>query len=601
VIWLRRSQSGFSVIETLAALTVFAIMTLGIVPLLLSSIRGSNLSRSFTIGKNVAVQAMEHVRGLAYFESVGSAIPLAEPPPAGSRRDVLDLYFPNTTAGTSGSGYNSVTKTFTTICDGATKLPATTAPKACPKGIPSGFKVSFAGQFVAPVGATSPQQFSASGVTVPATYNWNSNATEIAPSDLLKMTITATWTLNGKSRSFDLVSLIGNRKLSKEEIRAEGRIDYAVRMATSFLAPDGRISTATMTTGESSSEIDTKSVIGSDFTATAGKILLANQELGTDPGGPLTDVVGAGTTLAAPPGGSGTASAPQATLTHPFVLQDIGFLNDSQITGGNAQVVAGQPKATGSFNFHETGVPSVWVDNQADTGPTSPLHLSSSEPIALIEAPGSRTLKGTTYAESTAVNTAGRKVHATSNVEIGRLDLFPTNFLSSNGPVLYISDFVADLGCYSTANTATATVTGTWSATFSYFDAGSDGAGTSADTADDQYRSLPPLIGNLTGTTDPFASLRGTNNPLVYDDPADDTKDIYLFEDQAVGRSGYLRELSAVTKISGLEDSTGRQTSAQLNDAITIKTVPTSAGIPESALSISVGKLSCEAVDSRGL
>lgn len=598
--WLRHSQKGFSVIETLAALTVFAIMTLGIVPLLLSSIRGGNLSRSFTIGKNVAVQAMEHVRGLAYFESVGSAVALSEPPPAGSRRDLLDLYFPNTTAGASGSGYNSATKTFTTICDGVTKLPATTGPIACPKGIPSDFKVSFAAQFVAATGASSPQQFSASGVTVPATYNWNSTSTEIAPSDLLQMTITATWTLNGKLRSFDLVSLVGNRKLSNEEVRADGRIDYAVRMATSFLAADGRISTATMTTGESNSEIDTKSVIGSDFTATAGKILLANQEFGADPGGPLPGVVGAGTTLAAPPGGTGTASATPETLNHPSLLEDIGFLNNSQITGGNAQVVAGQPKATGSFNFHETGVPSVWLDNQAETGPTSPLHLSSSEPITLVEAPGSRTLKGTTYAESTTVNTAGRKVHATSKVELGRLDVFPTDFLSSDEPVLYITDFVADLGCYSTANAATATVTGTWSATFSYFDAGSDGNGIPTDIADDQYMSIS-LIGNLTGTTDPFASIRGTDNPLVYDDLVDDTKDIYLFEDVAAGRSGYLRELSAVTKIDGLEDATGRQTSAQLNDAITIKTVPTSAGIPQSALSISIGKLSCEAVDSRGL
>ncbi len=590
MIWLHRSQRGFTVIETLAALTVFALMTLGLVPLLLSTVRGGNLSRSFTIGKNVAVQAMEHVRGLPYFESVGSAVPVVAPSiPVGARRDVLDFYFPNTTAGTSGSGYNSATKTFTTICDGATKLPAETGSLACPTGIPSDFKVSFAAQFVAAVPATSPQQFSAAGVTVPPTYNWNSNGTEIAPSDLLQMTITSTWTLNGKSRSFDLVSLVGNRKLSDEELRADGRIDYAVRMGTSFLASDGRVSTATMTTGESSSEIDTKSVIGSDFTATAGKILLANQEFGLDPGGPLTDIVGAGTTLGAPPGGTATASAPPATLAHPSLLQDVGFLNDSQITGGNAQVVAGQPKATGSFNFHETGVPSVWLDNQADTATGNPLQLSGAEPIALVEAPGARTLKGTTYAESTSVNTAGRKVHATSKVEMGKLELFPTNFIASNGPVLYIEDFVADLGCYSTASAATATVTGTWSAKFWYFDAGLD-----------LYRSID-LNGSLTGATDPFASIRGTGNPLVYDDGVDDTKDVYLFEDSSAGRNGYLRELSAVTKIDGLEDSTGRQTSAQLNDAITIKTVPTNAGIPESALSISVGKLSCEAVDNRGL
>jgi type II secretory pathway pseudopilin PulG len=594
---MRKSEKGLTLIETLAALTVFSLMTLGITPLLLSSIKGSNTSRSFTIGKNAVVEAMEHVRGLPYFESIGSDVAVTSALP-GMRRDVLDFYFPDTTAGPGGTGFNAAAgtttvpprpeKAFRTVCAEASKQPAPTAPLACPSDLPPGVTVTFDAQFVGPVAGSTPEVFNTSVVTVPTSYNWNSNGSETPPSQLLQMTITATWMLNGKARSFDLSSLVGNRKLTNEELRGEGRIDYTIQAATSFEADSGQLSTATLTAGDTTSEIDTRSIVGADFTSTAAKIQLTNQEFGIDPGGPVADLVGGSQALTAPPNvpTAPDATGVEATLQHPVLLQNLGFLNDSKVTGGGVQVVSGEPKALGGFDFSETGTASLWLDNQAEKGIESPLRLMDGEPIFSVESLETRTLKGSTYAESTSVDaTSGRKVHATSHSEFGQLELFPTTFIASSGPVLRISDFVADLGCFSTANPATASATGSWSAKLEYYKADLDG-----------YESID-LGGDEGGSADPVASLIA-DNPLVYDD-VDDSKDVYLFE--AEGKKGYLKTLSVVTKVDALEDSTGRQTNATLNGAISLETTAAHSLRPASTLSLSIGKLSCEAVDRRGL
>ena len=64
-----RGQLGLTLVETMAALLVFALVTLGTFPLLASALRGGNLSRSGTVGKNLAQEALERIRGLPYFVS----------------------------------------------------------------------------------------------------------------------------------------------------------------------------------------------------------------------------------------------------------------------------------------------------------------------------------------------------------------------------------------------------------------------------------------------------------------------------------------------------------------------------------------------------
>ena len=95
-----RSDKGLTLVETLVALTIFAIVSAAIVPLIASGLKGASLSRSYTVAKALAAGAMERARGLPYFVSVQGTIPPA-------RRDLLDLYFPDRNTGFSATGTNA--------------------------------------------------------------------------------------------------------------------------------------------------------------------------------------------------------------------------------------------------------------------------------------------------------------------------------------------------------------------------------------------------------------------------------------------------------------------------------------------------------------
>jgi len=163
----RGSGAGFSLVETMWALLVFSIITLGTVPLLLGALRGAALSSSYTVGKNAAVEAIERARDLPYHISYSSQ---------DSKVDVLDLYFPGLTG-----GYDAATKTFTTTC-----TPATTASVPCPKALAGGYTVVFEAQFVNPT-TTTPETYNP---VAPATgYEWSSAVADTPPSQLLKLNV----------------------------------------------------------------------------------------------------------------------------------------------------------------------------------------------------------------------------------------------------------------------------------------------------------------------------------------------------------------------------------------------------------------------------
>ena len=163
----RRGERGFTLIETMVAISVFSIMTVGIAPLLLTSLRGSSLARSYTVGKNLAQESMERVRGFPYYDTA-------------PRRDVADLYFPNLS-----TGYDASTQTFVTTCTSTTSIPATSGALACPPDhadgtttIPAGYTVSFRAQFVRPAN-TVPETYTVE--PPPATYDSNVASNSIPP------------------------------------------------------------------------------------------------------------------------------------------------------------------------------------------------------------------------------------------------------------------------------------------------------------------------------------------------------------------------------------------------------------------------------------
>jgi prepilin-type N-terminal cleavage/methylation domain-containing protein len=592
-----RSDKGLTLIETMVALTIFAIFTVGVAPLLASALKGAALSRSYTVGRTLASGAMERARGLPYFVSVQGTIPPA-------RRDLLDLYFPDRNTGFSATGANA--NTFTTTCTATSSTPAASGALACPKNIPTNYTVTFVAAFVSP-GPTSPTPQTFEVVPPGASYDWDTVGSEQAPSNLLRMTINVSWLYGGETQNYSLTSLLGQRELNAETISSTGKLDYAVRVLSSYTDSSGQRSNLVATAGKSESDIVTIGISEASEETLAGQMVLTQEAVGETSAVTLADLSGASSFVHAPPNAYPAAgsTAGDLTVSHQYSASTsvpIAFMDDSAVetpTGYSlgAQVVNELPRGAGKFRFSQpagANQPTMWIDNQADRGLASPLKLDDSAHLVTLERDGATPrLNGQTSAEATALSpTASRKVEAKASAAFSKLSIFPTTFITDpDDSVLVIDNFTASLTCTSTAS-ATAEVLGTWSATLRYWrDLNNNGL------TDGGYEDVP-LTGDLTGGIDPLATLKSTGNPLVYDDLVD-ANDLYLF--QTADRNGYFTDLRGRRLIASSEAGSGRSTTGSLEEAINIETVATSATDPATTMSLSVGSLSCRAVDKRGL
>jgi type II secretory pathway pseudopilin PulG len=577
-------QSGFSLVETLAALTLFTIVTLGVTPVLISSLRGASLSRSYTKGKNIAVEAMERVRGLPYYVSVGSVTPVTEP-----RVDVLDLYFPDMTSAGS-SGYQPTAGSFVTTCTRNSDSPEASGALACPAQVPAGHTLTFEATFVTPSG-------SGLSTVLPSGYNWNSTDTEVAPSPLLKLVIRVSWTQNGATRSTSLTTLLGQRDLAEDDVRGTAQIDYVVQGFTGYTDSSGRHSNLVAVVGSSESRIDSRTVTSADQIVETGRLTLTREEIGSDSAVTLADEFGASESLHAPPNAfpaQDVVGAPIA-VTHPDLSVPAGALGPSSVDDPGVKVEDDLPTATGGFDFNVTSGFGYAVFNDPGSAGTNELHLST-DPMLSAERVGFSELSGDTSAAATALSpTATRKVEATATAAFAKLRMLPADFITHpDAAVIVITDFSASLTCTATATVGTSSATGNWSATLWYWADVNPDDGAAAG----EYVAVPLSGTTGTGTTDPLAALEASSNPLVFDhvEPA---KDVYLFDGGGV--NGYISDWSSRPQIQSSMDAFGRTVTADLDGAIEIVSPPVNPAVPRSKVAATVGAMSCEAVDKRGL
>lgn len=635
----RADQRGFSLVEMLAAILVFALMTLGIAPLLASSLRGSARSRSYTEGKNVALEAMERVRQFPYFVSYG-----AQP----RRVDVLDLYYPcavNTPAAClSGSTYDATLSGgagVRTVCTSASTNPA------CAREVPPGYTVTYSAQFVQPRAGEDPATLRKyedyQVILPPSSYAWN-DATKDAPETrLLRMEITASWTLLGSTESYTLRSLVSERKFATERVRGSGRVDYAIQVLTTFretIAPN-RLSELSAVAGSAESEIETRLLSQADQTASAGLLRLVRPA--ADPT-PATDLVtpppsGATAAIHAPPDGwpaAGTTASARDILHPDLALTRVAYLGPSSTTNLGVKVADELPTAQGtSTTAVGTNNLAFWVNNQAELGQNTLLHLEASELRPLVSLRGG-SITSTTTATTAATTDANRRVQTTAVTSFPDMRMFPVTFIPGTSTVrslIQLQSFSASVDCKAT-KTSPPVVTGTYSGRAQVW------------IEKDQNTTTPSVAGD--GLTDGqfitfdlgtaagrslFATYgpNGTN-PMVYEEIVlggiergiGNEFDSYLFAspvgpDNPRGEKfihnhtsapaspenpvlhkhpAYLTSWSAATTATtSTPDNT--TTSASFPGAILFNTVPTNPEIAQTGLNVSIGSLSCEAVDKR--
>jgi type II secretory pathway pseudopilin PulG len=592
-----------SLVEVLVAIMVFTIVTLGVIPLIASSIRGSDTSRAGTVGKNIVVEAMEHARGLPFYVSHAAD--------AGDV-DLLDFYYPSST-GASGGVY-------TVNC------PSGTTDPACPGDIPDDYSVTFRTAFVNPRDTTTgdcTSPFAPSGCVTATNYDSNDNDLDTPHRQIVHMSVIGTWTVvGGRSRTYEIDSLIGRRKSARAKLDGKATIDYAVRVLTAF---DDAVQARSLGAigGLAATRVETKTTAIADQSVDAGVLSLV------DPAAADADIVdpieGASVVVSAPP-----ATGPQAEQSLPAnVLQedldgdglneDVAGLDDTWVGRPSpegiltASVTGELPKAGGGFSYgNGTGQLNLWVDNpHASRGATS-VHKLAPAPnkMVFMRPAGSETLAGYTTADTQAPNGSGLTMEA--HAEFDALHLFPTTFAPEG--VILIEDFVADVSCNSASQALEGPPVADWSATIRVWQETSPTNGVQAGG----YGSAISVGGS--GASDPLAAFgpnAGQSNPMVYEDPTNAGQvnnsapgDVFLFpktETHSGGvthnHPGFIGSWGSLFAPTTAGGSATRPARASIGGALTIDSVAfpmqATSALDPAPINISVGSLSCQALDQR--
>ena len=606
-----RNQRGLTLVETLAALTVFALVTVGITPLLASAVRGSDLARSYTIGKDAGQQAMERARGLPYFVSF-----LAET----KKVDVLDIYFPcaqdpsnGANTGCLGEGtrvFDAAADTFTITC------PAGTLGPTCAIPLPAGYTITYSARFM------NPDTTAKVDVDQDApNYKRNPSSTEgqldIPPSQLLELTITTSWSIQGESKTYVLQTIIGDRKFGEVKMAGVGSINYVIQAQTSFKhTEDIRSSTLRAVYGSSESRLETRLVSTADQRVRTADISLVEipTDLDPDVDNIVDPVLGAVAEYRAPPSqvpSNVISPTSEVRISHPRVFgsPQIAALNPTTASGLSVAVASELPSATGAFSFASASgtLGFLWVQNQANTTQGAFLQLDPTRKVVSVrDVSNLGTISGTTSARSGAVGAADRRVQTTAAMDMGLLRLMPTTFLTvkSEGErfVAMLRQFHAEVDCKS-VGTSLSEATGGWSAQFRFWqDTNPDNnLSLTGDlvqrsvTINNEVAETTPNLRTILETDPDFLIPEG--NPLVYDGLTP-VQDVYLFDDPDNNKEGYLTSVT-MTPLVTSEDAEGKLTTVDVDGAVHITTVPTDPLLPETGLNINVGSLRCESLDAR--
>lgn len=639
---LRRDDAAFTLVETLAAMLVFGVVTVGILPLMLSTMRASNLNRTSTVAKNLVVEATERARGLPFRREVSSGTP-----PVPKKVDLLDLYFPRAFGG-SGADGSYASNTFTVICT------STSTAGACPKytssdgsvrsALPAGYTLTFTAQFVqASSGAGGVETYSVVSVPVAPDplYYWQGNATGPGaqcatctsgpPSELLRLRVTASWDLGALgNRTYSTTSILGNRRFSGLRLRGNASVTSLLEMTTGFNSATQGDSSLSVTAGSAESDMEVRSVTRARYGGSSARLLLRDS---TEPLVPDVDIPAASAAREAPPDFSlASAATSDAVTAQRLDLGAVAGADDSAIRDVSGSVAVDLPRAAGTGELlggdGDSALGLLWVAGSIDSNPVNnPLRIFSASRVAWVESLGSVGFSSTVDSATTATSPAN--LRAVSNIasgEVGNLRLFPTDFIpidgsqptgTKGGPVIEIQNFLAEVTCRATADIATPATTaasGTWSATLRLW----------RETAENDGQTAGGYITRSLDPSNAASTLTAIGNPMIYEEPdlgglspqqqGRAPADVFLFpttrtydldgdgvEETSVPHAGYLSEAGGwgANSATVSVDTDRRTVSSALDGALRISSSPLNPQVPSSSLSLILGTMNCESLDLR--
>ncbi|HYO60460.1 MAG TPA: hypothetical protein VEU29_01015 [Actinomycetota bacterium] len=308
-----------------------------------------------------------------------------------------------------------------------------------------------------------------------------------------------------------------------------------------------------------------------------------------------------------------------ANPDQPMALQ--GRIYQHENYGMKVDVSNELPQAEGGFRTPTgaTGELEWYLNNtQRDPSSTGPMHMDTGQPILwgmkYSTTTGSSSLNGTTKVNTGALGSSGRRVQSSASFRLPWM-YFPRIYAGRNGSdsfsMLTLYDFVGNVNCSSTASPATATATGSWSFSFQYYYDPSNNGRTTTALGQGTVNSNGNDVLNGASVPDALAALKA-QNPLIWDGSATNgcctaTSDTYMFDvrtgSNATSFRGYISDWSSNKNVETSVSADGRVTSASINGAFRFEMAglrqTLTPELPQTGFSVSMGKLSCNAVDNR--
>lgn len=226
-----RREAGFSLLEVVVAMGLFALVTASTLPMVLTATRAGLVAKLDTGAKALAQERFEYMRSLPYHLDNS----------ASTGKDLLDQYYPaQSTKAAPIIAANALTAAQSGwVSEANTSVASTTQagyrlPSEPPTGafyrvrhVPSGtdgnYTVFTSSQFLKADKTAYPASTFTSYRSVDAAGNPVTDGTDSPPSALLGVTVTAYWTAGNLTKKFDMFSEISEGAAASALITAQSR------------------------------------------------------------------------------------------------------------------------------------------------------------------------------------------------------------------------------------------------------------------------------------------------------------------------------------------------------------------------------------------
>jgi prepilin-type N-terminal cleavage/methylation domain-containing protein len=574
---------GFTLIEVVVAIGILMIVVAALLPQLVVGIRANGVARTVSQAKGVAQGQLDRMRNLPYHVS----------PAAGDYRDVLDFYYRNLTpAGTAtcpSTGPEIVPQTSWTGYVAAGAARCRYEPAAGPfyrsvEVVPAtagsgGFTVVVDTQFLS--GTTPP-----AAVTPAAGYNTQSTGSDTPAASQIGITVTVVYTDRGRVHPVTTYSQLSDQPATTVRVKSE--VDVTTIDISSETAANGPI---TYSAGllKLAGSLTYASTVGGTMNATTAGLATGEQASGASTSVAAPPSTAASTVSGSPGGlsaGCNLACWGATQIDKGAVSSDQGLPNAGSVSSP-MQALLTNPGMNGisfgnsSTNNYRNGLdldpPLVTFDSNASasaSGLGSGCTVGSGGASAYVA--GSGYLTTTSDLDLTSPTT----VEACAVAKASTISLFPTSFAPRGIVIIELRRAIARCRVAGAGHTATAT--SDYRAEVSYY----DGSG---------YQSLTSIRPSL--SSDPFDAINLATT--------------------SVGGGKQLGDyISSWSALLPTEVTSTQQTGlaeVQLPGVVTIASQPVRPGLnlldpsnplsplvdPNSVVSLTVGAVSCSALDAR--